>query len=80
MDTACTCLDEAIGILTGNPCPTIGWKILSSRAELAAKLGDATSADEFRGRARATIQSLADSVTDDALKTRFLKSPGVRRV
>jgi len=53
---------------------------LSSRAELAAQLGDATAADEFRGRARAIIRSLADSVTDDALKTRFLKSPGVRRV
>ena len=80
VDTARACLDEAIGILTRNPCPTIGWKILSSRAELAAQLGDANAADEFRGRARATIQSLADSVTDDALKTRFLKSPVVRRV
>jgi tetratricopeptide (TPR) repeat protein len=79
-DTARTCLDEAIGILTGHPCPTIGWKILSSRAELATQLGDAEAADEFRGRARATIQGLADSVTDDALKTRFLNSPGVRRV
>jgi tetratricopeptide (TPR) repeat protein len=80
VDTSRTCLDEAIGILTGHPCPTIGWKILSSRAELAAQLGDAEAADEFRGRARATIRSLADSVGDDALKTRFLKSPGVRRV
>jgi tetratricopeptide (TPR) repeat protein len=80
VDTASTCLDNAIGILTRNPCPTIGWKILSSRAELAAQLGDANAADEFRGRARGTIQSLADSVTDDALKTRFLKSPVVRRV
>jgi tetratricopeptide (TPR) repeat protein len=80
VDTSRTCLDEAIGILTAHPCPTIGWKILSSRAELAAQLGDAKAADEFRGRARTTIRSLADSVRDDALKTRFLKSPGVRRV
>ena len=80
VDTSRTCLDEAIGILAGHPCPTIGWKILISRAELAAQLGDAKPADEFRGRARATIRSLADSLTDDGLKTRFLKSPGVRRV
>jgi tetratricopeptide (TPR) repeat protein len=80
VDTARACLDEAIGILTAHPCPTIGWKILSSRADLAAQLGDAKAADEFRGRARATIQGLADSVTDEALKTRFLNSPGVRRV
>jgi tetratricopeptide (TPR) repeat protein len=80
VDTAGTCLDNAIGILANNPCPTIEWRILTSRAELAAQLGDAATADEFRGRARATIQSLADSVTDDALKTRFLKSPVVRRV
>jgi tetratricopeptide (TPR) repeat protein len=80
VDTSRACFDEAIGILTAHPCPTIGWKILSSRAELAAQLGDAKAADEFRGRARATIRSLADSVTDDALKTRFLESPGVRQV
>jgi tetratricopeptide (TPR) repeat protein len=80
VDTARACLDEAITILASNPCPTIEWKILSSRAELSAQLGDATAADEFRGRARATIRNLADSVTDEALKTRFLKSPGVRRV
>jgi len=74
------CLDETIAILESNPCPTIEWKILNSRAELAAQLGDAAAADEFRGRARATIRSLADSVADDVLKTRFLKSLGVRRV
>jgi tetratricopeptide (TPR) repeat protein len=79
VDTARVCLDEALAFLASNPCPTIGWKILSSRADLAAQLGDATAADEFRGWARATIQSLADSVTDDALKTHFLKSPNVRR-
>ena len=80
VDIACTCLDEAIGILAVNPCPTIEWKILHSRAELAAQLGDAAAADEFRGRAQATIRSLADSVADDALRIRFLKSPEVRRV
>jgi tetratricopeptide (TPR) repeat protein len=80
VDTSRTCLDEAIAILTRNPCPTIGWRVLSSRAELAAQLGDAGAADEFRGRARATVRSLADSVRDDALKSRFLKSPGARLV
>jgi len=80
VETADKCLGEATTILDSYPCPTIEWKILSSRADLAAQVGDSTAAEEFRGRARATIQSLADSVSDDALKSRFLKSPNVRRV
>jgi tetratricopeptide (TPR) repeat protein len=80
VNTARACYDEAIGILQSSPCPTIGWKILSSRADLAAKLGDTAAADDFRGRARAVIRSLADSLTDSALRTRFLKSQSVREL
>jgi len=77
VSTARKCLDEAIGILTDKPCPTIAWKILKDRAELAKKLGDKAGADDFRGRARATVRSLADSLTDDKIRAKFLKSRSV---
>jgi tetratricopeptide (TPR) repeat protein len=80
VDTARTCLDKAIGILAERPCPTVAWKVLARRAELAARVGEATAADEFRGRAREMIRSLADSVPDDQVRTKFLKSRSVSRL
>jgi hypothetical protein len=80
VDTARTCLDKAIGILAKHRCPTIGWKIFVRRAELAARVGETAVADEFRGRAREMIRSLADSVPDDHVRTKFLKSRPVRQL
>jgi len=66
--------DEALSVLAVNPCPTIAWKVLKARADLAKKLGDEVNSDEFRGRARAIVKNLADSVTEDKIRTIFLKS------
>jgi tetratricopeptide (TPR) repeat protein len=80
MDAAGRHLDAAIDILGEYPCPTIEWKIQCLRGELTARLGNTDAADEYRGRARAIIRNLADSVTDDALRTKFLKSRAVREI
>jgi len=72
--------DEALGILAVNPCPTITWKVLKARADLAKKLGDESGSDDFRGRARTIVNNLADSVTDDKLRTIFLKSTDVESI
>jgi tetratricopeptide (TPR) repeat protein/predicted Ser/Thr protein kinase len=80
VDNARTCLDEALGILSRYPCPTIEWKILNLWADLAGRLKNNTGADEFRGRARKIIKGLADSVPDEKLRTKFLKSRPVREV
>jgi tRNA A-37 threonylcarbamoyl transferase component Bud32/tetratricopeptide (TPR) repeat protein len=80
VDTARIRLDEAIGILAERPCPTIAWKVFAKRADLASKIGETAAADEYRGRARDMVKSLADSVPDGELRTRFLKSRAVRRL
>ena len=72
--------DEALSILTVNPCPTIAWKVLKARADLAKKLGDETGSDDFRGRARTIVNNLADSVTEDKIRTIFLKSRTVESI
>ena len=72
--------DEALSILTINPCPTITWKVLKARADLAKKLGDETGSDDFRGRARTIVNNLADSVTEDKIRTIFLKSRTVESI
>jgi len=66
--------------LTVNPCPTIAWKVLKSRADLAKKLGDQVNSDEFRGRARTIVKNLADSVTEDKIRTIFMKSSDVESI
>jgi tetratricopeptide (TPR) repeat protein len=80
VDGARTCLDEALGILSRYPCPTIEWKILNLRADLAGRLKDDAAADGFRGRARKVIKGLAESVPDEKTRTKFLKSRPVREV
>ena len=42
--------------------------------------GDLASARAFRRRAREMIRGLADSVPDDNVRTRFLKSRSVRQL
>ncbi len=72
--------DEALSILTINPCPTITWKVLKARADLAKKLGDEVNSNEFRGRAQTLVKNLADSVTEDKIRTIFLKSRAVKSI
>jgi tetratricopeptide (TPR) repeat protein len=72
--------ETALLTLTKHPCPTIEWKILKASADLAKKLKDDPAATEFRGRAKAVIQLLADSVKDDKLCKIFLSSKAVREL
>jgi tetratricopeptide (TPR) repeat protein/predicted Ser/Thr protein kinase len=80
MDDAGVHFDEAIAVVVRYPCPTLEWKILVQRADLARKLGDVAAADAWLGRARETIRRLADSVHDDKLRTIFLRSRPVREL
>jgi tetratricopeptide (TPR) repeat protein len=72
--------EDALSLLTTTPCPIITWKVLKARADLAKKLGDETGSDDFRGRARTIVNNLADSVTDDKLRSIFLKSRAVESI
>ena len=72
--------EDALGILTVDPCPTIAWKVLKGRADLAKQLGDVAGSDDFRGRARAIVKNLADSLPEDKIRIRFLKSRSVELI
>jgi tetratricopeptide (TPR) repeat protein len=70
----------ALNLLNIYPCPTIEWKILKAAADLAKTLKDNSAATEFRGHAKAVVQSLADSVTDEKLRKTFLSSKAIREL
>jgi hypothetical protein len=59
-------------------CPMIEWQILRSHAELAHIKGDSVVFGEYRARALDVIHSLADSLDDSALRSKFLGSKTVR--
>lgn len=71
---------QALSILQGHPCPTIEWKILLAAADAARRLHDTASADSFQGQARHVIQSLAESITETALREGFLGAKAVRDI
>jgi tetratricopeptide (TPR) repeat protein len=72
--------ETALHILAGHPCPVIEWRILKAAADVARRLHDDATADQFRGRAQAVVQALADSVRDGNLRQRFLASQPIREL
>ena len=67
----------AIDILRAHPCPTIEWKILRVRANLANLRKDSSSEDTYRRRAKQVVESLAESIHDDKLRKLFLQSKAI---
>jgi tetratricopeptide (TPR) repeat protein len=67
----------ALAILQRYRCPTIEWKILLAAAGMASAYRDVSLAEHYRGRCHAVIRSLAESITDDPLRQRFLKSEAI---
>jgi hypothetical protein len=67
----------ALAVLQHYRCPTIEWKILLAAAGMASAYRDVPLAEHYRGRCRVIIRSLADSITDDPLRQRFLKSEAI---
>lgn len=62
----------ALEALARNPCPMIEWQILKASAAAARRAKSDSTGEELLGRARAVIQSLADSIRDDSLRRKFL--------
>jgi tetratricopeptide (TPR) repeat protein len=69
----------ALAILQQHRCPLIEWNVLLAAAGLAANHHDVALAEHYRGRCRKVIGSLAESLADDALRTRFLASEAIRK-
>ena len=69
--------EVALSILKHHHCPTIEWKILLAAAEMAGAYHETPLAEHYRGRCQAVIHSLADSMSDERLRQRFLKSESI---
>jgi len=52
----------------------IEWQILKASAKAARHAKSDSAGEELLGRARAVIQSLAESIRDDRLRRKFLGS------
>jgi len=70
----------ALDLLGGHPCPMIEWQILTASAEAARRAKNDSTGEELLGRARAVIQSLADSIRDDSLRRKFLAARPFREL
>ena len=70
----------ALRILQQHRCPIIEWNVLLAAADMASAHGDAALAEHCLRRCRQVIGSLADSVTDEELRRKFLRSEAIRRV
>ena len=70
----------ALRILQRHRCPVIEWNILLAAADMASTFGDPALAEHYLGHCRHVIGSLADSLTDEDLRRKFLRSEAIRRV
>jgi tetratricopeptide (TPR) repeat protein len=72
--------ETALSTVHFHPCPALEWKILKASAELAGQLKDEPRSEALLGRSRTVIQTLADSVTDEELRRKFLSSKNIRNI
>ncbi|MGH9627523.1 MAG: AAA family ATPase [Bryobacteraceae bacterium] len=70
----------ALRILQQHRCPIIEWGVLRAAAGMASTQGDSALAERYLGRCRQVIGSLADRLTDEELRRKFLRSETIRRV
>ena len=71
--------ETALRLLEGRRCPLIEWRILLAAAEMASAYHDVPSAERYRARSQRVIHALADSITEDGLRRRFLGSRAIRQ-
>ncbi len=78
MEDARQAYQTALRSLADHPCPMIEWKILKAAANLAREMKQSDLTDQYLGRARAVVQSLAESVRDEKLSRKFLNAKVIR--
>ena len=72
--------DAALKELKEYPAPLVAWKTYTDLATLKLQLGDHSAAREAFAEAAKIVNSIAENISDDALRTTFLTSDAVREV
>ncbi len=66
--------NSALAELKDYPAPVVAWKVHAGRARLKLQMGDAAEAQEASARASEIVNAIAANVTDEKLRTTFLKA------
>jgi hypothetical protein len=73
-------LAAAIEALRDHPAPLVEWRIHAALGRLRSQSENPQGAREAYGYAAAIVESLAATITEEELRSTFLKSPAVREV
>src|SRR4029077_19588876 len=77
---AADCVAKAVDAMDGFEVPLAAWRVHATAAECAARAGNGRAAQHYRELSRATILGLANSLTEEPLRSTFLSAPAVRVV
>jgi ATP/maltotriose-dependent transcriptional regulator MalT len=66
--------DLALAELETYPAPLVAWKVHAGRARLKMQLGQEAEAQESSACAAEIVNFIASNVTDETLRTNFLKA------
>ncbi len=67
-------------VLKHHHCPIIEWKIYVAAAGMASSYGNAPLAEQYLGRSRMLVRTLANSIAEEKVRTQFLRSEVIRPI
>jgi tetratricopeptide (TPR) repeat protein len=73
-------LNIGLGSLRENPAPLVAWKVFATLGRLRLLSGDRESARQAFAQAALVINSIAEHISDESLRTTFLNSAPVCEV
>jgi tetratricopeptide (TPR) repeat protein len=77
---AMRCYRRSLTIVGRYPCPILQWRITWTAAIAAARLGLKPDAENLKSLCRRQIHEVASAITDERLRTAFIRSEAVRIV
>jgi DNA-binding winged helix-turn-helix (wHTH) protein len=81
LERARDCITNALTAMDGFEVPLAEWQVHATAAELSERSGRLEAAQHHGGRARSTIQRLADSLpAGDPLRKTFLSAPRIQQI
>lgn len=72
--------DAALSVLTDHPAPPTEWQIRKAYGEFLRRVGEPEAGDDQIRRALSLVNGIADSVSDERLRTVLLRSRAVREL